>query len=428
MEWHASCYRRGMDIARPELKLQRQRRRWIYAAIGAVAIAAAAYGISQLEPAAPQVDRQAIWIDTVKRGDLLREVRGPGQLVPKEIRWIAANAGGLVEAIMVRPGAAVSADTIIMQLRNPETDDQLLAARAAFEAAKADLEARRISLQSGVLDQKAQIATVRADFEGAALQAEAEAELNAKGIVSAIQARQSKLKADQLKIRLEIEQQRLTMLGNNLDAQLAAERARLAQLENTLKLREQQAAGLAVRAGMPGILQIVAVEEGQQVTPGTSLARVAKPDVLRAELRVPETQAKDVTLGLSVRVDTRNGIVAGSVVRIDPAVLNGTVQVDVDLEGTLPPGARPDLSVDGTIEIEKLTNVLYVGRPAFGQSDSNTTLFRLDAEGDTAQRVPVQLGRASVSLIEIARGLDAGDRVILSDTSSYDQNDRLRIR
>lgn len=417
-----------MDIARPELKLQRQRRRWIYAALGTLVFVAAGYAVSRLEPAAPQVERQAIWIDTVKRGDLLREVRGPGQLVPKEIRWIAADAGGLVESILVRPGAAVQPDTIIMQLRNPETDDQLLSAQAAFQAANADLEARRISLQSSVLDQQAQIASVRAEYEGAALQAEAEAELNAKGIVSAIQARQSKLKADQLKVRLAIEEQRLTMLGNNLDAQMAAERARLAQLENTLKLRQQQADGLAVRAGMPGILQIVAVEEGQQVTPGTSLARVAKPDVLRAELRVPETQAKDVTLGLLVRVDTRNGIVPGKVVRIDPAVQNGTVQVDVDLEGTLPPGARPDLSVDGTIEIEKLTDVLYVGRPAFGQAESNTTLFKLDAAGDLAQRVPVQLGRASVSLIEVARGLEAGDRVILSDTSSYDQYDRLRIR
>ena len=417
-----------MDIARPELKQQRQRRRLLIGATLAVLIGCVAYAVAQLEPAAPQVDRQSVWIDTVKRGDLLREVRGPGQLVPKEIRWISADAGARVERVFVRPGAQVAPDTLIMELRNPEVIDQMLSAQAAFQAAKADLEARRTQLQSQVLDQRSQIATVEAEREGAKLQAEAEGELNRRGIVSALQYRQTKLKADQLGIRLDIEQQRLTMLGTNLNAQMAAERARLDQLKNTLESRERQAEALNVRAGMAGILQVIAVEEGQQISPGANLARVARPDVLRAELRVPETQAKDVKLDQVVRVDTRNGVVDGRVVRIDPAVLNGTVQVDVDLIGALPPGARPDLSVDGTIEIEKLTDVLYVGRPAFGQAESTTTLFRLDAQGDMARRVPVELGRASVSLIEISRGLDAGDRVILSDTTSYDQHDRLRLR
>lgn len=417
-----------MDIARPELKQQRQRRKLLLGIAAAVAFAVAAVSIARLEPAAPQVDRQTIWIDTVKRGDLLREVRGPGSLVPKEIRWIAADAAARVERVLVRPGAAVQADTLILELRNPEIDDQMLAARAGLEAAKADLEARRIALLSQVLDQQANLASVRADHEGAKLQAEAEAELHRRGIVSALQFRQSQLRADQLAIRLDIEGQRVTMLRSNLDAQLAAERARLDQLKNTYELRKRQADALNVRAGMSGILQVIAVEEGQQVAPGANLARVARPDVLRAELRVPETQAKDVKLDQRVRVDTRNGIVDGHVVRIDPAVLNGTVQVDVDLDGKLPAGARPDLSVDGTIEIEKLMNVLFVGRPAFGQAETTTTLFRLDAEGEYAQRVPVQLGRASVSLIEIGRGLDAGDRVILSDTTSYDQHDRLRLR
>ncbi|MBK9654466.1 MAG: HlyD family efflux transporter periplasmic adaptor subunit [Rhodanobacteraceae bacterium] len=417
-----------MDIARPDLIQIRQRRRILIGVIAAVLVSVAAYGVSRLEPAAPQVDRQSVWIDTVKRGDLLREVRGPGQLVPKEIRWISADAASRVERVLVRPGAVVEADTLILELRNPEIDDQMLAARAAYEAAKADLQARKIQLQSQILDQKANLASVQADFEGAKLQAEAEAELNRRGIVSSLQYRQSQLRADQLGVRLDIERQRIDMLGNNLDAQMSAERARLDQLQSTYELRQRQAEALHVRAGMSGIVQIIAVEEGQQVIPGANLARVARPDVLRAELRVPETQAKDVKLDQFVRVDTRNGIVPGRVVRIDPAVLNGTVQVDVDLEGALPPGARPDLSVDGTIEIEKLSNVMFVGRPAFGQAETITTLFRLEPDGDAARRVPVQLGRASVSLIEVARGLEPGDRVILSDTTSYDQHDRLRLR
>ena len=417
-----------MDIARPELKTQRQRRRMIIGGIAALSIAAAAYGVSRLEPAAPQLERQSVWIDTVKRGELLREVRGPGQLVPKETRWIAADAAASVERIVVRPGARVKPDTLIIELANPEIDDQMLAARAALEAAKADLDARRVQLESQVLDQQALIASVEADFQGATLQAEAEGELNRRGIVSALQYRQSQLKADQLGVRRGIEQQRLAMLRRNLAAQLAAEQARLDQLVNTYELRRRQAEGLQVRAGMSGILQAIAVEDGQQIAPGTSIARVARPDVLRAELRIPETQAKDVKLDQTVRVDTRNGIVDGRVARIDPAVQNGTVQVDVDLVGDLPPGARPDLSVDGTIEIERLSDVIYVGRPAFGQAESATTLFRLDNEGDVARRVPVKLGRASVSLIEIASGLQPGDRVILSDTTSYDQHDRLRLR
>ena len=417
-----------MDIARPELKQLRQRRRILIGVISAALLSAAAIAVARLEPAAPQVDRQSVWIDTVKRGDLLREVRGPGQLVPKEIRWISADAASRVERVLVRPGAKVDADTLILELRNPEIDDQMLSARAAFEAAKADLQARKIQLQSQILDQKANFASVQADHEGAKLQAEAEAELNQRGIVSSLQYRQTQLRADQLAVRLDIERQRIDMLGTNLDAQMSAERARLDQLQSTYELRKRQAEALHVRAGMSGIVQIIAVEEGQQVIPGANLARVARPDVLRAELRVPETQAKDVKLDQIVRVDTRNGIVPGRVVRIDPAVLNGTVQVDVDLEGALPPGARPDLSVDGTIEIEKLSNVMFVGRPAFGQAETTTTLFRLEPDGDGARRVPVELGRASVSLIEIARGLEPGDRVILSDTTSYDQHDRLRLR
>ena len=260
-----------MDIARPELKQLRQRRRILIGVIAAALVTVAVVAISRLEPAAPQVDRQSVWIDTVKRGDLLREVRGPGQLVPKEIRWISADAASRVERVLVRPGAKVDADTLILELRNPEIDDQMLAARAAFEAAKADREARRIQLQSQILDQKANLASVQADYEGAKLQAEAEAELNRRGIVSALQYRQSQLRADQLSVRLDIERQRIDMLGNNLDAQMAAERARLDQLQNTYELRQRQAEALHVRAGMSGIVQVIAVEEGQQIIPGANL-------------------------------------------------------------------------------------------------------------------------------------------------------------
>lgn len=417
-----------MDIQRPDLVKKRTKRRIAFAIVGVLLIAASAYGVSRLEPAAPEVDRQSLWVDTVKRGDLLREVRGPGQLVPKDTRWIAADTAARVEKVIVRPGAAVEPDTVILSLSNPELDDQVLAAKAAFEAARADTEALRTQLASQLLDQQANIASVRAEYEGAKLQAEAEAELNARGIVSALQSRQSQLRADQLEVRLDIEQQRLAMQKTNLAAQIGAQQARLAQLEATYQLRQTQARALQVRAGMQGILQVIAVEEGQQLLAGTNLARVARPDVLRAELRVPETQAKDVAIGQTVRVDTRNGIVPGVVVRIDPAVVAGTVQVDVDLNGALPPGARPELSVDGTIEIEKLTDVLFVGRPAFAQSDSRTTLFKLDATGERAARTQVALGRASVSLIEVTSGLNPGDRVVLSDTSAYDAHDRLRLR
>lgn len=416
-----------MDIPRPDYQKALQRRRWIIGGVVSLVLGTAAYGLSRLEPAAPRVERASVWIDTVKRGDLMREVRGPGQLVPREIRWIAAETPARVERIVVRPGATVQPEDLILELSNPEVSDAVLAARAEVQAARADLEAQRLALQTQALDQQARVAEIHADHASALLQAEAEGELNRKGIVSALQFRQSELRAEQLGVRLKIERERVTMLQRNVEAQLDAARARLEQLENTLSLRERQADALQVRAGMQGVLQVVAVEEGQQVTAGLNLARVARPDVLMAELRIPETQAKDVILGQTVRIDTRNGVVEGSVTRIDPAVANGAVQVDVDLIGSLPPGARPDLSVDGTIEIETLHDVLYVGRPAFGQIESDTTLFRLDAEGTIARRVPVRLGRASVSLIEVQRGLKVGDRVVLSDTSNYDRSDRLRL-
>lgn len=416
----------GMDIQRNDLKLKKRRKRILYGALGGIAVLVAGIVIARLEPAAPSVERGTVWTDTVKRGEMLREVRGPGTLVPKAIRWIAAETDARVERIVVKPGARVEADTIILELSNPVVQDQLAAARAEFVAAEASYVARESELESQLLDQRANYAAVQAEYEGARLQAEAEGELASKGIIPRIQFQRSQLAAESLKVRLEIEGDRMAKSRQNIGKQLEAERARIDQLARTRDLRQRQADALQLRAGIAGVLQQVPVEEGQQVMAGSNLARVARPDVLMAELRIAETQAKDIAIGQQVKVDTRNGVVIGEVMRIDPAVLNGTVQIDVDLPGELPPGARPDLSVDGTVEIERLENVLYVGRPAFGQPNSQTTLFRIDGDG-RALRVPVQLGRASVNLIEVVQGLDEGDRVILSDTSAWDQHDRIRI-
>lgn len=417
-----------MDIARPELKIKKRRRLLILVGVAALAVAGIGIGLARLGPALPSVERNNVLIGTVERGELLREVRGPGTLVPKEIRWIAAETAARVERIVVKPGAAVQADTVIIELGNPEVETQLLAAQTAVIAAESDLAAKQTDLQSKLLDEKSALASANAEYASSRMQAEAEKPLAQKGIIPGVQYRRTLITLEQLKSRVEIEEQRVAAFQRNIAAQIAAEKARLGQLVNTRELRQRQADALHVRAGITGILQQVPVEEGQQVAAGANLARVARPGDLMAELRIAETQAKDVALGQAVRVDTRNGIVAGRVLRVDPAVQNGSVQVDVELTGELPPGARPDLSVDGTIEIQRLPDVLHVGRPAFGQPDSDLRLFRVDAGGDTATRVPVRLGKASVNQIEILQGLDAGQRVILSDTSAWDQYDRIRLK
>lgn len=416
-----------MDIQRTDLKQKARQRRMLWIAAGVAATIALGVAVASLDPAAPSVSRASLWTDTVKRGEMLREVRGPGTLVPKEIRWIAAETSARVERIVVRPGARVEADTVILELSNPEVIDLQLAAESALKAAEADYTARRMSLESQLLDQRANLAGVEADYESARLQAEAERELAEAGIIPRIQARRSELASEQLKLRLGIEKERIAKFEQTIHAQLAADRARMDQLRNAADLRRRQAEALQVRAGIAGVLQQVPVQEGQQVAPGTNLARVAKPGELMAELRVPETQVKDVMLDQPVRVDTRNGVVAGRVARIDPAVQNGTVLVEVELTGELPASARPDLSVDGTIEIERLADVLYVGRPAYGQPESEVRLFRVDPDSGIAQRVPVRLGRASVNLIEVVQGLQPGDQIILSDTSQWDEHDRLKL-
>jgi HlyD family secretion protein len=417
-----------MDIARPELKKKKRRRQYLIGAAVAACLLVAVAGLAALGPAIPSVERSSVLVDQVKRGELLREVRGPGTLVPKEIRWIAAETAAHVEHIVIKPGAIVKPDTVILELANPEVDDQLLAAKTAVTAAQSDLAAKRTDLNSKLLDEQSQHAQAKSEYETARMQAEAEKPVAEKGVIPAVQYKKSLVVLEQSKNRMDLEEQRVAEFRRNIESQLAAEKARLDQLVATRELRQRQVDALHVRAGIDGILQQVPVEEGQQVAAGANLARVARPGELMAELRIAETQAKDVALGQPVKVDTRNGIIEGKVLRVDPAVQNGTVQVDVDLEGKLPPGARPDLSVDGTIEIERLPDVLYVGRPAFGQSDSEVRLFKLDAGGDVASRVPVELGKSSVNLIQIVKGLNVGDRVILSDTSAFDQHDRVRLK
>ena len=416
-----------MDIRRDDLKVKKRRKQWLTGAALGVLLLGSAFAVSRLKPAAPQVERASVWLDTVKRGEMLREVRGPGTLVPKEIRWITAETNAHVERIVVKPGAQVQADTVLLELSNPEVQEQLASALAAVNAARADNAAKKMTLENQVLDQKANFAGFESDYESSRLEAEAKKTLVQAGVIPTIQYRQIELTAQQRKVRLDIERERMAKFQETVRAQIDADRARLGQLETTLALRQRQVNALQLKAGIAGVLQQVPVQEGQQVTSGTNLARVARPDVLRAELRVAETQAKDVVIGQQVKVDTRNGIVAGSVERIDPAVQNGTVQVDVDLTGTLPPGARPDLSVEGTIEIERLANVVFVGRPAFGQPNSEVRLFRLNGGDGTAERVPVRLGRSSVNLIEITQGLQPGDQVVLSDTTAWDAYDRIRL-
>jgi HlyD family secretion protein len=417
----------SMDIPRPENKRRKQIRRVVIGGGIVVLLGGVTLGLSRLEPAAPSVTRASVWVDTVREGEMLRQVRGPGTLVPREIRWVAAQTDGRVERILVRPGAVVEPDTILVELSNPDLMQQTEEARYALEAAEAEFTETELRLRSQQLDQRASQAVARAEYESARLQAEAEKILAAEGIVSTLQHRRSELLAEQLHIRLEIETDRFEQFSSSMQAQIASQRARLEQVRNQLQRRQEQVASLQVRAGIGGVLQQVPVEEGQRVTLGANIARVARPDELQAELRIAETQARDVQIGQRVAVDTRNGIVEGRVVRVDPAVQAGTVQVDVELTGELPRGARPDLSVDGTIELERLEHVVFTGRPAYGQPNSTVGLFRLTEGGRGAVRVPVELGRSSVNAIEIVQGLQPGDQVILSDTSSWDNYDRIRL-
>lgn len=417
----------GMDIERPDLKKKRQQKRILYGGLIAVALVAFTFAIFSLEPAAKSVSRQSIWPGTVERGTMIRQVRGPGTLVPKEVRWITTSVDGRVETRLLQPGVEVQPDSVILELINPQIEQQLEDARLALNAAEARLADLRVQLENDLLSQHAQAAAVESDYQEATLEVEANEELAKDGLIPEIDLKRSRIRETQLERRREIEGQRLDKAQESILSQIAAERAQLAQAQGLLALRQEQSESLQVRAGISGVLQEVPVEVGERVQPGTVLARVAKPTDLKAELRIAETQAKDIEIGLPARIDTRNGVVAGHVSRVDPAVREGTVLVDVEVDEALPPGARPDLSVDGTIQIEKLDDVLYVGRPTYGQANSQVELFKIVEDGEMAIRVPVRLGRASVDTIEVVEGLEEGDQVILSDTSQFDDVDRIKL-
>lgn len=417
-----------MDIQRPSNAHAKKIRRILYATVAVLLIAGVTFGLSRLRPAAPSVDRATVWTDDVKRGPMLREVRGLGTLVPEEIRWIPAQTESRVDRIVIRPGATVKPDSIILELSNPSLQRDALDAEFQLKGAQADYENLKVQVNSELLNQKAQAASVRSEFEQAKLQHDVDDKLQAQGIGAEVTSKLSKVKSEQLAIRAGLEDQRTLISADSATARLAAQRAHVDQQRALYELRRSELEALHVRAGIDGVLQLLPVDVGQHVTPGTNLARVADPKKLKAEIKIAETQAKDAAIGQKATIDTRNGIVTGHVSRIDPSVQNGTVTVDVAIDQPLPQGARPDLSVDGTIEIENLKDVLYVGRPVHGQSESSVGIFKLDDDGSEATRINVKLGRSSVNTIEILQGLKVGDKVILSDMSAWDNFDRIRLK
>ena len=414
-----------MDIPRDTRKPRR--RRILIAGAGALALLLVTLGLRRLKPAAPTVDRATLWIDVAKRGEMLRQVRGTGTLVPEVIRWIPAATDGRVEKILVLPGTAVKADTVILELSNPDVTLAAQDAALQLKSAEADFISQKVKIEGQRLDEEASLATTEADYSQAARERDMNEKLFADGLVSNLVLENSRGKVKELAKRLEIEKKRVDMSAESVAAQLASQKVAVEKVQALSAVRRDQAAQLKVRAGIDGILQQVPVEVGQRVAPGATLAKVAQPDKLKAELKIAETQAKDILAGQPAEIDTRNGIVAGVVSRIDPAVQNGTVTVDVAIRGALPKGARPDLSVDGTIQLEKLENVLSIGRPAFGQEQSTVGMFVLEPGGKFASRVPVKLGRGSVNAVEVLDGLKPGDQAILSDMSRWDGFNRVRL-
>jgi HlyD family secretion protein len=418
-----------MDIARPEFKLQKRRRQVLLLSVGSLLLIAATIGVSRLKPAAPEVERSTVWTDVVKRGSMLRQVRGLGSLIPSQefTRQIPAETEATVVRIRMLPGSQVKADTILLEMSNPQAEQAALDAKLQLKAAEAEYQSLRVRLQSDLMNQKAGAATVTADYSQAKLQSDTDKALYDLGVISGLAYKNSKNKSDELTTRHNIEGERLDINQKAIESQMAEQQAKVDQIRALAALKQKQLDALRVRAGIEGVLVDLPLQVGQHVLPGTMLAKVVQPDHLIAELKVAETQARDVQIGQPAVVDTHNGTVEGSVMRVDPAVQNGTVTVDVKLTGELPKGARPDLSVDGTIDLERLGNVLYVGRPAFGQENSTISLFRLDADGKGAVRVPVKVGRASVNSIQVLEGLHEGDTVILSDMSRSDNTDRIRL-
>ena len=418
-----------MDIARPEFKKQKRKRQIIWASVGVVCLAAVTIGVSRLKPAAPEVERSTVWTDSVKRGPMLRQVRGLGSLIPSQefTRQIPAETEATVVRILKLPGSQVKPETVILEMSNPTVEQAAVDANLQLKAAEAEYQALKVKLESELMTQKAGAATVNSDYSQAKRQADTDDALFKLGVTSGQQAKNSQSKFDELSTRNNIENERLDIAQKAIQSQLVQEQARVDQMRALAELKQKQLNDLRVRAGIEGDLVEVPLQVGQHVLPGAELAKVVQPNHLIAQLKIAETQARDVQIGQPAAIDTHNGIASGKVSRVDPAVQNGTVTVDVTLEGDLPKGARPDLSVDGTIDLERLNDVLYVGRPAFGQENSTISLFKLDGDGKGAVRVPVKVGRASVNSIQVLEGLHEGDTVILSDMSRNDNTDRIRL-
>ena len=416
-----------MDIARVGVTEQRRKRRILGGAALVITVVLVSVVLARLKPAAPTVERATVWIGKVERGEMLRQVRGSGTLVPEEVRWIPAETTGRVERRLLDPGASVASDSVILLLSNPQVEQEAVEAQSQVLIAEAGLANLRAQLDSDLMSLRSEVARIESEAEQSRLQAEAYQELAKEGLVSTVELKVSQARATSLATRAGIEGQRLEVFGRAIEAQVAAAKAEVEQRRAMHTLRRKLLDSLTVRAGLAGVLQEVSVEIGQQVTPGLNLARVAEPSRLIARIRVPATQARDLLVHQIASIDTRNGIVPGEVMRIDPAVREGTVTVDVKLDGALPKGARPDLNVDGTIEIERLDDVVYVGRPAFGQENGTVGLFRIEPDGVHASRVQVKLGRSSVNTIEVLEGLLPGDEVVLSDTSRWDDVDRIKL-
>jgi HlyD family secretion protein len=416
-----------MDVQRKNVKAKKRLRRVIYIAVGLVVLGGVTWGVTRLRPADPTIEWGVLWPDTVKRGPMVRNVRGLGTLVPEEIRWIPAVTQGRVDKIIAHPGDNVRSDTVLLELSNPDTLQAAIDADSQLKAAVAALANLRVQLDSQRLTQESAAVQVESDYKQADLQWRTNEELAKTSLVPDLTLKLSKAKAEELANRSRIEKERLQIVDQAIKAQIAVQQANVDQLKALADLRHSQVASLTVRAGVDGVLQVVPVEVGQQVSPGTNLARVSNPKKLKAELKIAETQIKDVLIGQSAQIDTRNGIVDGKVSRIDPSSQNGTFTVDVALTGDLPKGAKDNLSVDGTIELENLTDVLFVGRPVHGQEQSTISLFKITENQTKAVRVQVKLGRSSVNYVEILDGLQPGDQVILSDMSAYDNSQSLRI-
>jgi multidrug resistance efflux pump len=411
----------------PRAPANRGRKRLIYGGIALVALVAMTVGLRGLKPAAPRVDRASVWIDSVQKGPLVIEVRGPGTLVPERIRYISAVTAGRVERRLAEPGQEVHPETVLLELSNPDVQLEALESERQLTVAHAD----RVNLQTNLvtqrLNQEATVAAAKAAYQDAKRNAEAAEGLATKELISAMEAERAKDRVVELETRYKVEEERLAVMVGAVDSQLALQKAQVGRLQAVTEFQRGRVRSMKVHAGANGILQELPLEVGQWAQSGATLARLVEPGKLKAVLRIPETQAKDVAIGQPAAIDTRNGIVKGKVVRIDPAVQNGTVTVDVSLEGELPRGARPDLSVDGTIQVERLEDVLHVGRPAYGQANSAVGLFKLTPDGTEATRVNVRLGRTSVNTVEVTGGLETGDRVIISDMSRWDGHDRVRV-